>query len=293
MPKHWGPHSISCSGVPLAAIPARPSVLPKMARVIPASPHASSSLATGSVRPVGSQERLGEEVEGVEADLGRLLDDRPRRLLALVPFVGGRSDDVLGEVVHPFLELELVLVELEREVGHVFPLVSSPPAAGPRRAPLREGERSPPGPWAGAPSLHPLLPNGNLRGADFPGHGPRFTAGAPASPGQRCSRVPSGPSSTTQPSASSSARKTSARAQSPAARAASRSATRSAVASSRTGRTRASGRPRAPHSRRHGEGQPASFVVVAGVGRRRWPGGRGRRSGHGRRGVEVVVHAAR
>jgi hypothetical protein len=32
--------------------------------------------------------------------------------------VGGRADDVLGEVVDPLLDLDLVLVELEREIGH-------------------------------------------------------------------------------------------------------------------------------------------------------------------------------
>ena len=76
VPKHWGPHSTSCSGVPLAAIPARPRALPKMARVMPASPQASSSLATGRSGRSG-RGRLGEEVERVEADPGRLLDDRP------------------------------------------------------------------------------------------------------------------------------------------------------------------------------------------------------------------------
>ena len=55
VPKHWGPHSISCSGVPLATMPARPSALPKMASPMPASPHASSSLAIGSINPPGSK----------------------------------------------------------------------------------------------------------------------------------------------------------------------------------------------------------------------------------------------
>ena len=50
--------------------------------------------------------------------LGRLLDDRPRELLPLVPLVGGGPHDVLGEVVDPLLDLLLVLVELEGEVGH-------------------------------------------------------------------------------------------------------------------------------------------------------------------------------
>ena len=56
-------------------------------------------------------DRVHQEVDAVEADLGRLLDDRPRELLALVPLVGGRADDALGEVVHPLLDLQLVFVE--------------------------------------------------------------------------------------------------------------------------------------------------------------------------------------
>ena len=55
VPKHWGPHSMSCSGVPLLAIPARPRVLPKMARAMPASPQDISSLAMGSSSPVSSE----------------------------------------------------------------------------------------------------------------------------------------------------------------------------------------------------------------------------------------------
>ena len=55
--------------------------------------------------------RVHQEVDAVEADLGGLLDDRPRELLALVPLVGGRADDALGEVVDPLLDLQLVFVE--------------------------------------------------------------------------------------------------------------------------------------------------------------------------------------
>ena len=56
-------------------------------------------------QPGGLEERVGHEVEGVQADLGRLLDDRPRELLPLVPLVGDGANDVLGEVVDPFLDL--------------------------------------------------------------------------------------------------------------------------------------------------------------------------------------------
>ena len=57
------------------------------------------------------EHRVGHEVHAVEADLGGLLDDRPRELLALVPLVAGRANDGLGEVVDPLLDLQLILVE--------------------------------------------------------------------------------------------------------------------------------------------------------------------------------------
>ncbi len=59
-----------------------------------------------------------EEVDTVEADLCSLLDDGPRELFAFVPFLGDGADDALGEVVDPLLDLELVFVEVQREVGH-------------------------------------------------------------------------------------------------------------------------------------------------------------------------------
>ena len=101
-----------------AMIPLTASVVPRIASVMPASPQASSSLASASIRPGGVGGALREELERVDADLGGLLDDRPRGLLPLVPLVGGGADDVLREVVDPLLELELVLVEVERELGH-------------------------------------------------------------------------------------------------------------------------------------------------------------------------------
>ncbi len=48
-------------------------------------------------------EGVGDEVEGVQTHASSLLDDRPRGLLSLVPFVGGWPDHALGEVVHPRL----------------------------------------------------------------------------------------------------------------------------------------------------------------------------------------------
>jgi hypothetical protein len=49
--------------------------------------------------------------KAVQPDLGGLLDDRPRELLALVPLLGGRTHDVLGEGVNPVPQLDLVVVE--------------------------------------------------------------------------------------------------------------------------------------------------------------------------------------
>ncbi len=67
---------------------------------------------------------LGERLEAVEADLRGLLDDRPRRLLALVPLGGRRADHLLGEPVHPVADLPLVLAQLEAERGGVVLLVA-------------------------------------------------------------------------------------------------------------------------------------------------------------------------
>ena len=68
---------------------------------------------------VVAHRRLREEVERVQADLGGLLHDRHRELLPLVPLVGGRAHHGGGEIVHPVLDLLLVLVESEGELGHV------------------------------------------------------------------------------------------------------------------------------------------------------------------------------
>ena len=81
----------------------------------------------------GLVERLGDdEVDRVEAGLGRLLEDRPGELLPLVPLRGRRADDVGGEVVHPRLEVEVVLAEVERAVvrGHGREATALPDGAG-------------------------------------------------------------------------------------------------------------------------------------------------------------------
>src|SRR5690606_37775904 len=62
--------------------------------------------------------RLGEEVEGVEADLRGLLDDRPRELLLLVPYVRRGAHVGLGDVADPLLDLLLILAQLQGELAH-------------------------------------------------------------------------------------------------------------------------------------------------------------------------------
>ena len=54
LPKHCGIHSPICSAVPWPKIAATASEVPMIAMPMPASPQKSSSLAIGSVRPVGS-----------------------------------------------------------------------------------------------------------------------------------------------------------------------------------------------------------------------------------------------
>ena len=92
--------------------------MPMIAMPMPASPQKISSMATGSVSPVGSPIALSRKSTPYRPICGGLLHDRPRELLALVPLVGGGTDDVLGEVVGPLLDLQLVFVEIEREVRH-------------------------------------------------------------------------------------------------------------------------------------------------------------------------------
>ncbi|CAM5713488.1 hypothetical protein SAFG77S_02900 [Streptomyces afghaniensis] len=75
----------------------------------------------GDAEAGGVEVLLGVEVQGVDADLGGLLDDRPGSLLTLVPF-GGRGADHIGrEAVRPVPDLLLFVVELHGELGHVVP----------------------------------------------------------------------------------------------------------------------------------------------------------------------------
>ncbi len=60
---------------------------------------------------------LAEALHAVEADLRGLLDDRPRRLLALVPLRRGGPHDAGGEAMNPVAHVALVLAELQGEGG--------------------------------------------------------------------------------------------------------------------------------------------------------------------------------
>ena len=65
--------------------------------------------------PAGFGGLRGEQLHGVQAHLGRLLDDRPRRLLALVPLRRCRPHHLLSELVDPVPHLDDVLGRLERK----------------------------------------------------------------------------------------------------------------------------------------------------------------------------------
>ncbi len=66
-------------------------------------------------QPGGIHPELRDALEPVEADLGGLLDHRPRGFLALVPLVGGGAHHLLGEAVHPVADVLLVLAQLQVE----------------------------------------------------------------------------------------------------------------------------------------------------------------------------------
>ena len=111
-PNICGAHSATCSGVPL------PRPRPRRGRADDGQADARvapEQLLHGERRPspVSLEALGGEEVERVQPDLGGLLEHRPRGLLALVPLGRSRAYDVLGEGVHPLLQVDVVRAELE------------------------------------------------------------------------------------------------------------------------------------------------------------------------------------
>ena len=87
-------------------MPATPSWLPKRAKRDAGVAPRHLLVDDGQQEAGRVEEALGGEIKRVQADLGGLLDDGPRGLFPFVPFVGGGPNDVLGEVVHPFLDLQ-------------------------------------------------------------------------------------------------------------------------------------------------------------------------------------------
>src|SRR5690242_1099266 len=57
--------------------------------------------------PAGVTPAVGEELEAVQADLGGLLDQRPRGLLPGVPLGRGRSYRLRREAVYPVAQVAL------------------------------------------------------------------------------------------------------------------------------------------------------------------------------------------
>ena len=110
----------------------------------------------GQPRRIGPE--LGDRLEAVEPDLGRLLHDRPGELLLLVPLVRRGPHRLLGEPVRPLPDVLLVLGELERERacprprsrGSRWPQPQRPsprPPGRPEPAPAARSPSSPGSPW--------------------------------------------------------------------------------------------------------------------------------------------------
>src|SRR6266700_485022 len=75
----------------------------------------------GGHDPGGVGVGLLEEVDAVEADLGRFLDHRPRELLGFFVLSRHRADRLLREAVDPFFDLTLLVGQLER--NHASPVL--------------------------------------------------------------------------------------------------------------------------------------------------------------------------
>ena len=76
-------------------------------------------------QPSGVGHVVHEELPAVQTDFCGLLYNGPRELFALVPLLGGGTNDVFCEGADPLLNLELVVIELEGEISHAYKLPSS------------------------------------------------------------------------------------------------------------------------------------------------------------------------
>ena len=198
VPKQRGIHSPICSPEPWPKIAAtrerRAHDRHADARVAP-----EQLLVDERQRQAGRVgEELGEALEAVEPDLRRLLDHRPRRLLALVPLVSGGAHDVGGEAVHPIADVLLVLRELERgalasasawpavwssvtDMVLRYPLLNDLQRLAPKKSvssAAHSAASSPPataGRWfsRGSPSTSSTLPAAPAFGIGAPVHDPR------------------------------------------------------------------------------------------------------------------------
>src|SRR6202030_960632 len=63
----------------------------------------------------GFSGHLREQLRRVQADFRGLSDDRPRRLLALIPFGGGGPDHLGGKLVHPVTNVHNFFRQFQRE----------------------------------------------------------------------------------------------------------------------------------------------------------------------------------
>ena len=117
-PNICGTHSAVCSGVPLATMATAASVVPTMARPIPASPQKISSMATGIPSPLASNHWVEKKSKEYSPTLAASWMTGHGVCFALVPLGGGGTDHVVGELVHPLAHLRQVIRQLEGEVSH-------------------------------------------------------------------------------------------------------------------------------------------------------------------------------
>ena len=123
-------------------MPATARVVPMIDRPMPASPQKSSSLTIGKREPGRVEPELGDPLEAVEADLRRLLDDRPGGLLALVPlWAAGRTTFSAKPWTQSRISFWSSFSSSEKVAS---------PAWSPSRPPLRPHQQ-----WS-LPSLHPI-----------------------------------------------------------------------------------------------------------------------------------------
>ena len=119
LPNSSGVQLATWSGVPLAIRATRGRPLPKMPREMPAQPQQSSSTSMAEDAGLVLADHP-VEVHAVQADVGRLGQDRPGEVLGLVVVGRDRPDLPLGELAGPLLRGHLVFGEREADHGQVL-----------------------------------------------------------------------------------------------------------------------------------------------------------------------------